>query len=320
MLVVLSFLRVKQGLAQNFSIIVLPDTQYYSESYPAIYEAQTQWIVNNKDALNIVYVAHVGDIVDEWDQQYQWDNAEAAMMLLEDPLTTSLPFGIPYGVLPGNHDQPTTLYNQYFGVNRFQGRTYYGGHYPPGSNDNNYTLLSASGMDFIVINLGDYPNSGVLEWADTKLKEYSDRRAIVTSHYLLDLDGTFGLPGQTVYEALKDNPNLFLILCGHRHGEARRVDVYNGNTINTLLADYQERANGGDGWLRVLQFSPLDDIIRIETYSPTLNLYETDSDSQFELSYDMSRSKEDPDTGEALGDKGSGSGGGRCFISTAADE
>jgi hypothetical protein len=174
-------------------------------------------------------------------------------------------------------------------------------------------------MDFIVINLGDYSNSDVLDWADAKLKEHSDRRTIVTSHYLLDLDGTFGLPGQAVYEALKGNSNLFLILCGHRHGEARRLDVHNGSTVYTLLANYQERTNGGDGWLRILQFLPEKDQIRIETYSPTLNLYETDSDSQFELSYVMSTSQEDPDTSGAPGDKGSGSGGGGCFIATASD-
>ena len=311
MLIVLSLLGVKQGFAEDFSIIVLPDTQYYSESYPAIFETQAQWIVNNKDALNIVHVAHVGDIVEDWDEQYQWDNADAAMTLLEDP------DGVPYSVLPGNHDQPATLYNQYFGINRFQGRSYYGGHYPPGSNDNNYTLFSTSGMDFIVISLGMNPSSNVLDWADARLKEYANRRAIVVSHHLLELDATFGTPGLATYDALKDNPNLFLMLCGHRHGEAKRVDISNGNTIHTLLADYQEGTNGGDGWLRILKFSPLDDRMRVETYSPTLNLYETDSDSQFELSYDMSSSQGDPDTTGTSGDNRSGGGGGGgCFIQT----
>ena len=42
--------------AQDFSIVVLPDTQNYSTSYPNIFSAQTQWIANNKDALNIVFL------------------------------------------------------------------------------------------------------------------------------------------------------------------------------------------------------------------------------------------------------------------------
>ena len=45
---------------QNFSIVVLPDTQFYSESYPGIFTNQTQWIVDNKDRLNIKFVIHVG--------------------------------------------------------------------------------------------------------------------------------------------------------------------------------------------------------------------------------------------------------------------
>src|SRR5205807_6190284 len=51
--------------AQNadFSIIVLPDTQYYSESYPAILNSQMQWIVKNAAALNVQMVLAVGDIV-----------------------------------------------------------------------------------------------------------------------------------------------------------------------------------------------------------------------------------------------------------------
>jgi hypothetical protein len=104
--------------AEDFTIVALPDTQYYSKDYPQIFAAQTQWIVDNKDALNIVYVAHEGDLVDDADDELQWIIASDAMSLLEDPWTTGLPDGIPYGVVPGNHDE-STLYNQYFGVARF---------------------------------------------------------------------------------------------------------------------------------------------------------------------------------------------------------
>lgn len=288
-ILVLLSLKIAQSVsAEDFTIIILPDTQFYSKSYPAIFSTQTQWIVDNKGALNIAYVAHVGDIVDSYNQTPQWDNARAAMSLLEDSIATGLTDGIPYGLVPGNHDEPTGNFNYYFGVPHFQGRGYYGGGYPSGSNDNNYTLFSAGGMDFIVINL-EYltPATGVLEWADNLLKTYANRRAIVVSHYLLNLDATWGSWGQQIYEALKDNPNLFLMLCGHNHGESRRVDVHNGNTVNTLLADYQSLANGGNGWLRLLQFSPEGDEISVKTYSPTLNQYDTDTNSQFLLFYDM---------------------------------
>ena len=99
--------------------------------------------------------------------------------------------------------------------------------------------------------------------------------------------GAWTAQGSATYAALKGYPNLFLMLCGHITGEGRRADVYNGNTVYTLLADYQGRPSGGDGWLRVLEFVPGDNAIHASTYSPTLNRYETDPASQFTLSFDM---------------------------------
>jgi hypothetical protein len=283
--------------AEDFTIIGLPDTQNYSCGAPCgssstIFSAQTQWIVNNKETLNIAYVAHEGDIVEHATTAVEWDRASGAMSLLEDPVTTSLPDGIPYGVLRGNHDQESTYnyYNQHFGVGRFSGRSYYGGGFSGTNNNNNYGLFRASGMDFIVINLEYNPSAAVLSWADALLGTYSNRRAIVVSHDIINTGnpGAFSSAGQAIYNALKDNPNLFLMLCGHIHGEGRRVDVYNGNTVNTLLADYQSYANGGDGFLRILHFSPARNEITVETYSPSLAQYERDSNSQFILQYDMS--------------------------------
>ena len=49
---------------ENFTIIVLPDTQYYSESFPAVFDNQTQWIADNIEQMNIVFVTHLGDVVD----------------------------------------------------------------------------------------------------------------------------------------------------------------------------------------------------------------------------------------------------------------
>jgi hypothetical protein len=73
------------------------------------------------------------------------------------------------------------------------------------------------------------------------------------------------------------------MLCGHIHSEARRTD----GTLHTLLANYQDYPNGGNGFLRILHFSPEENEIQVKTYSPWLNQYETDSNSQFVLSYDM---------------------------------
>lgn len=299
------YARPKPVAGPDFTFIALPDTQYYVSSLngglPAMFTDQTQWIVDNKTALNIAYVAQLGDCVEHGDnggEPVEWINADAAMSLLEDPLTTMLPDGIPYSIAPGNHDQTpigdpdgsTMFYNQYFGVARFSGRSYYGGHYGS-NNDNHYELFSASGLDFIVINL-EYdttPDAAVLAWADALLTTYSNRRAIVVSHWIVNTGnpGSFGTQGQAVYDALKAHPNFFLMLSGHVPGEGRRSDTFGGNTVNALLADYQGRTGGGNGWLRILRFSPANNTVQVQTYSPWLNQFETDADSQFTLSYNM---------------------------------
>lgn len=303
-LIVTAYGRVAGTRGADFSLIALPDTQYYTASVnggsPALFTAQTQWIVQQRAALNIAYVAHLGDIVENGDNLTEWNKADAALRLLEDPLTTGLRDGIPYGVAAGNHDQvprgvptgnSTAVYNQIFGSFRFRGRDYYGGR-SSGNQDNHYQLFSAAGMDFLVLyfEYDENPNAKVLAWADAVLKSYPQRRAIVVCHSLLEVNGLFTPQGQAVYEKLKNNPNLFLMLCGHNHSENRRQDTFNGRTVYTLLADFQNLANGGDGWLRWLQFSPANNRIRVQTYSPTLNLFDRNPISQFELAYNMEAS------------------------------
>ncbi len=282
--------------AEDFTIVVLPDTQKYACDVPCgsnsmIFDAQTRWIVNNKDALNIVYVAHVGDIVQHATNADEWRRAADAISRLEYPVATSLPDGIPYSIIRGNHDQESTYdyYNQYFGVWRFSGRGYYGGSFDGTDNNNSYTLFKADGMDFIVISLDYRPSRAVLKWADNLLRTHSNRRAIVVSHKITGTGNpsAFSWVGQTIYNALKSNPNLFLMLCGHVHGQGRRMDVFNNNAVYTLLADYQDYADGGSGFLRILHFWPEKNEIWVETYSPWLDQFETDPNGQFAFRYDM---------------------------------
>lgn len=301
--------------APDFTVVALPDTQYYSENVggnrAAIYTAQTDWIVAQKNFLNIAFVMHLGDVTDHGDnpatRDAEWANATNAMYRLENPNTTMLAQGIPYVMAVGNHDQypngdddnGTTIYfNTFFGVhpqtgvNHFAGKAYYGGTSEPTKADNNYTLFSASGLDFIVISM-EYsatPDPEDLQWADDLLKAYPDRRAIMVSHHTVNTGNpaSFSPMGRAMYDALKNNPNLIMMHGGHIHGEGRRVDTYQGRPVHSILADYQGRANGGDGWLRILTFKPSRDEVQVQTYSPTRNEYETDADSAFTISVNLS--------------------------------
>jgi hypothetical protein len=288
---------VNPPLASDFTIVALPDTQYYSAGLyggtAAMFNAQTAWIVSNQASRNIAYVVHLGDIVQDGDQvPAEWGNATVALGALETA-------GIPYGVAVGNHDQTpegnpggTSLFNHFFGVSRFTGRSYYGGHFGT-DNNNHFDLFSAGGLDFIVVYM-EYdmsPNPDVLAWARQLLQTYSTRRAIVVSHYILNggLNASFSTQGQAIYDALKDSPNLFLMLCGHVTliTEGRRQDTFNGHTVYSLMSDYQSVTNGGDGWLRIMRFSPANNRIDVSTYSPVLGQFENTMGGQFSLSYNM---------------------------------
>ena len=271
------------GVGEDFTIVVYPDTQHMSESYPAAYNSMSQWIVDERNSRNIVFATHVGDIVNTASSESEWINADAAMDILDSP-------GIPYSVGPGNHDI-NSLYETYFGISRFSGKPWYGGHYGS-DNSNNYSLFSASGMDFILINLQYQSTSAQLDWADALLKANPTRRAIVVQHDIIEIDNTWY--NQAAFTALKDNPNLFLMLCGHRYtssdGAAYRAELGDdGHTIHLMLANYQGFPSGGNGYLRVLHFSPAADKIYATTYSPYIDSYITSTTNydQMEMVYDM---------------------------------
>src|SRR3546814_3532332 len=67
-------------------------------------------------------------------------------------------------------------YNQFFGVDHFKGRAYYGGHFGA-DNDSHYDLFSAGGKDFIVIYVEydalDTQQDKMNDWAVDLLKQHA---------------------------------------------------------------------------------------------------------------------------------------------------
>lgn len=274
---------LRRAAQPAFTIVALPDTQHYSEAFPAIFTTQTQWIRDNKSARNIVFVTHEGDIVQNAGVESEWIAANTSMSLMDGV--------VPYGMAPGNHDQPSTLYNVYFPFTRYLGLPWYGGHYQS-LNDNNYQLFSGGGMDFVAVHLEFCPPAGALTWARDVLNSFPNRIGMMTTHGFLNESAqrTVHVCGSTQYiwDALAPfSPNLHFILSGHVHDESRRADVLHGHPIFQMLADYQGRPSGGQGWLRMLRFVPADNKVYVQTYSPWLNQYETDANSEFALDFPM---------------------------------
>lgn len=275
---------------ENFTIIVLPDTQYYSEKYPWIFDSQTQWIVDNKETMNIVFVTHVGDIVEHWDVLNEWDNANSSMSRLDDHMR--------WGILPGNHDDGDFInYNNYFGYDRFSDKSWYGGAYQ-NINTNNYQLFSVGRDDYLIFHLQYAPSDDILAWANSTIENYPNRSVIVTTHeYIITVWGTNlrSSVGERIWKKfVKPHADqIFLVLCGHSYKETRRTDIVNGHAVHQLLANYQYGTNGGNGWLRILEFCPEHHKIYVKTYSPYLDKYGSDSNSEFTLNINMTDSAVD---------------------------
>src|SRR5437868_8841944 len=82
--------------SDQFTIVALPDTQFYAKSYPEIFASQTQWIADRVQDQNIKLVVGLGDIVDAGGNLTQWQTALSAYNLLQGK--------VPYLVTIGNHD------------------------------------------------------------------------------------------------------------------------------------------------------------------------------------------------------------------------
>ncbi|RYE77989.1 MAG: hypothetical protein EOO74_06000, partial [Myxococcales bacterium] len=297
--------------ADDFTIVVLPDTQYYVDhdndgKYRNHFYNQTKWIVANRKDYNIVAVIHNGDITDTG-QAYEseWKIADQAMTAIEDKAKTGLPDGIPFIMTVGNHDNKakkggpsitgnTGFYNKYFGVKRYSGRAYYGGHYGD-RNDESYITFSAGGLDFVVVSYQYIEDDtayrkAATKWGRSVFDAHPDAFGIVNSHYILTGGGNFSNQGKALFQSVSTAKNVHLMTCGHVSDEEKRTDDDGGHPITSMLADYQGRAEGGSGYMRIWEFSPKNGTVNVRTYSPSLKKWETDSKSQFTIKVDLTGS------------------------------
>jgi hypothetical protein len=302
---------VRGASAQSdFTIVALPDTQYYSESYPQTFTAQTQWIVNHAATLNVQAVLGLGDIVQTANNTFEWQNADASVKLLDNAK-------IPYLLAIGNHDysnfadasgrtSETGNFNAFFGPARYQNYSWYKGQYPSGSNENFYGILTINSKQYLFLALEFYPRDAALAWAQSIIAANPAAEVIIVTHAYISTDSTRvslcdDINAQT-YNVGADNggeslwkkfvsqsSQISLILNGHftdssGRGAARRIDLgVHGNIINQILSDYQDLPNGGNGYLRILTFRPSLNVIEVSTYSPVLNSYLTDAANQFSV-------------------------------------
>lgn len=272
----------------DFTFVVESDTQYYNEDYDGnpeqdvdgLYQYQLdihEWVLANRERMNIQYMFHDGDIIDDEHLEPEWENADKAYKMLDEA-------GMPYGVLAGNHDVghlsgDYTSFSQYFGEARYNQNPWYGQSYK--DNRGHYDLISVGGIDFIMIYMGWGVGDEEIQWMNDILAQYPERKAILNFHEYLLASGGLGEEPQRIHdEVVAVNPNVCMVLSGHYHNAQTRVESFDDNhdgvddrTVYQMLFDYQGLKAGGMGYIRLMHFDLEGEKIIIRTYSPSLDDY-----------------------------------------------
>ncbi len=286
----------------SFTVAVLPDTQNYSERFPAQYHAQTEWVAGNVKDRRIAAVLHLGDVTNR-NTPAEWKVAREALAKLDGR--------VPYFMCPGNHDfgrgggcaDRTSGFTEAFPPAGFRDRPTFGGVYDrePDRTENSFHLFAGGGREFVVICLEFGPRADVVRWANEVAARHARRQAILVTHAYMYYDDTrydwkkYGpkqrwnphsyevaaatgddvSDGQELWDRLVSRRgNFALTLNGHvlEDGLGRTVTrTPGGRDVPQVLVNFQMKPHGGDGWLRLIEFKPDGRSMEMRDYSPTLN-------------------------------------------------
>jgi hypothetical protein len=287
------------AVASTFSIVVIPDTQRYSENGPrgsaATFETMTQWILDNRESRNIRLATHVGDVVENARDLAQWTNARRAMDRLDGQ--------VPWAVLPGNHDlvdQRTELgsleYQRNFGSQRFMaaGHNWFGGASP--NNNATWQMIDVGGGQKLLnisLEWGTFNSS--VGWAKKVIDKHAGMPTLITTHaYITDdaqtsprgvggRSGRGGNHGDFLWNGLiRDNPQIFAVVNGHFFSQRTEVALQDkgqfhqtslnaaGQPVHEMLSNFQGYTDGGAGNIRLLTFNAATNRLEVETVT-TLN-------------------------------------------------
>jgi hypothetical protein len=250
-----------------FSIVWLSDTQAISyHNYYHALKDMGQWISDEREERNIVYVVQTGDAVENGFSDWQWENFDQCYDAFKQD--------IPFLAIAGNHEIGIRQHD-YAGYlkrsyvtdipqrNKFrQGRAI-------------YMTLRAGGIDFIILGAGWEAEEEATNWMNQVLRAHSDHVAILLFHSYINSGGKFSVIGKQMFEqVVKPNPNVQFVLCGHVLGTGVRFDDVDDDgdgvpdrRVTGLMYNYQNM-DEECGQLRLLTFDPIAHSLDVFTYSP----------------------------------------------------
>lgn len=214
---------------------------------------------------------------------------------------------VPYVLAAGNHDYGysnisvrRSNYNTYFPVDknfktqkliREAGLNAEG---IPTMENAAFEFTSPQGRKFLLLTLEFAPRDTVIAWANkvTGMERYKDHTGIILTHSYLNSDNkqiekenyniTDGNYGADIWKKLvQPSSNIQLVFSGHigkpdnakAHVGFRTDKNAAGKKVNQMVFNAQAMGggwygNGGDGWLRILEFLPDGKTVKVKTFSP----------------------------------------------------
>ena len=225
----------------SWTMAVVPDTQNYFGGSLSVYNAQMQWIADNKDSRNILLVAGQGDITGT-NSARQWTNAVSAHTPLMDE--------VPYILITGNHDynydsednliRDSTLLNDYFSLSDSSLNSTMTVERIPGRLENSYsTFETPDGRKMLVFALEWETRPEVVAWADSiaGLPQFADHTAVLLTHAYLREGGLYPDGTKNVFRsAAHGDPIWNDLLSQHENFEL----VMNGHFLDNADSDFTD--------------------------------------------------------------------------------
>lgn len=257
----------------------------------------------------------------------QWEAASKAFARLDNKL--------PYVICTGNHDygyvsaeNRMSNLSKYFypernplwrktlvsaGLNAFD---------IPTLENAAYEFITNTWEKILIISLEFDPRDEAIEWAKKTIENdrFKNHKVILLTHSYMNINGkriakeaykiTPVNYGEDIWEKLiYPSENIFMVICGHAAKQPKKYDDTvsfrvdknaAGKNVHQMMFNAQTAdgfwdGNGGDGWLRILEFLPDGKTIKVQTYSPlfgispkTENLaWRTESFDEFDIIVDF---------------------------------
>jgi hypothetical protein len=237
---------------------------------------------------------HVGDVTNN-NHPNEWEVARRAFAEIDAA-------GLPLVVITGNHDLGANgaANSRVTGLDDIRqvqpAHTALGllDTYDASVANSAYAIETAMGS-VLIVGLEFAPRPEAVAWAKRLLAETPHSIAVVVAHAATYHDDTLydrtrpgqdwapsvygvgkqgGLDGEELFRELSVVGNVQIIVSGHVLGRGvGRVSRINhlGRPCHALLANYQHRERGGDGYMRLLEFDPIAMHVRVCSYSPVID-------------------------------------------------